>query len=41
MSEFTVACPVCGEVVGLLYGGERVPEAIHICADEPQEEETP
>ena len=31
MTEFTVACPVCGEVVGLCQGGERVPDAIHVC----------
>ena len=34
-----IVCPLCGEVLGLAYGGDRVPEAIHICeGDEPSEE---
>ncbi len=32
--EFVVACPQCGEVIGLRMGGERIPDAIHICAEE-------
>ena len=43
--EFVVACVYCGEVVGLKHGGERVPDAIHLCPEpeygeaEEQEEE--
>ena len=32
--EFVVSCSYCGEVVGLKHGGERVPDAIHICPDD-------
>ena len=36
--EFVVVCVYCGEVIALRLGGQRIPDAIHICPSKEGEE---